>query len=59
MYSSTYPKVGHSVKSVFTVSVSPGFAGLTTDKFCVRDENANDADPNPANNCMTISLTVG
>jgi hypothetical protein len=58
-YSSTSPKVGHSVNGVFTVSTSPGFAGVTTDEICARDENTNDADPNPANGCMTISLTVG
>ena len=58
MYSATYPKVGHTANSVFTVSASPGFAGATTDTICARDENANDADPNPGNNCMTISLTV-
>ena len=58
MYSSAYPKVGHAAKSVFTLSVSPGFAGATTDTICARDENANDADPNPGNICKTISLTV-
>jgi hypothetical protein len=58
MYTATYPKVGHTANSVFTVSASPGFAGATTDTICARDENANDADPNPGNNCTTISLTV-
>jgi hypothetical protein len=58
MYSAAYPKVGHVAKSLFTLSVSPGFTGPTTDTICARDENANDADPDPGNNCTTISLTV-
>ena len=56
--SRTQPKVGHAVRGAFTVTASPGFAGTTTDTVCARDENGNDADPNPANNCLTVSLTV-
>jgi hypothetical protein len=58
MYSSTYPKIGHSVKSVFILSVSPGFVGVASDQVCVHDENSNDADPNPANNCGTVTIVV-
>jgi len=58
MHSSAHPKVGHSAKSVFTLSISPGFAGNATDQLCVHDENSNDADPNPADNCATVTITV-
>ena len=35
-----------------------GFAGNATDQVCVHDENANDADPNPTNNCATVTIAV-
>jgi hypothetical protein len=58
MYSNAHPKVGHSVKSVFTLSVSPGFAGNATDQVCVHDENSNDADPISTNNCGSVTIAV-
>jgi hypothetical protein len=58
LYSPTSSKVGHAIKTVFSLYSLPGFAGPTTDQVCVRDENLNDADPNPSNNCMTVSVTV-
>jgi len=57
-YSSTRPKVGHAVKTVFTLTALPGFAGTATDQVCVHDENSSDVDPNPSNDCSTVSLVV-
>jgi hypothetical protein len=51
-------KVGHAVNTVLELVALPGFAGPTTDAVCVHDENPNDADPNPSNNCATVTLTV-
>jgi hypothetical protein len=51
-------KVGHAVNTVLELTALPGFAGPTTDTVCVHDENSNDADPNPSNNCATVTLTV-
>jgi hypothetical protein len=57
-YASTSPKVGHAVKTTFILMALPGFAGTATDQVCVHDENSNDVDPNPANNCATVSVLV-
>jgi hypothetical protein len=51
-------KVGRAVNTVLELMAMPGFAGPTTDTVCVHDQNSNDADPNPSNNCATVTVTV-
>jgi hypothetical protein len=51
-------KVGHATRDAFTLQSAPGFAGVATDTVCVKDTDANDVDPVPSDNCVTVSTTV-